>query len=57
LHELVIERLQLLSKSVRLEKLMRSVDRSAAKREISRLGKILSYVDDGDCVMWALGYL
>ncbi len=53
----MIERLQLLSKSVRLEKLMRSVDRSAAKRETSRLGKILSYVDDGDCVVCALGYL
>jgi hypothetical protein len=53
----VIERLQLLSKSVRLEKLMRSVDRLAAKREISRLGKILSYIDDGDCVVCAIGYL
>ncbi len=53
----MIERLQLLSKSVRLEKLMRSVDRSAAKREISRLGKILTCVNDGDCVVCALGCL
>jgi hypothetical protein len=53
----VIERLQLLSKSVRLEKLMRRLDRSAAKREISRLNKILTYVNDGDCVVCALGYL